>query len=74
MNCLTEDIRQIQLVFQRGAKKIAQPKDKLVTDKSGILTWKENDRAIASFKDLNEIQENILMIKEVITKWIELTA
>jgi hypothetical protein len=38
-----------------------------------ILIWKENDRAIASFKSLNEIQENSQMIREIVEKWIEAT-
>jgi hypothetical protein len=37
------------------------------------LIWKENDRAIASFKSLNEIQENSQMIREIVEKWIEAT-
>lgn len=66
--------KQIQIIFHRGAKVQEQPSQRILSDKYTILLWKENDRAIASFKNLNEIQENILMIKEVITKWIELTA
>src|SRR3989338_2180489 len=39
---------QIQLIFHRGAKKLEQPKDKLISSTSKFLTWKENDRAIAT--------------------------
>jgi len=37
------------------------------------LLWKENDRAIATFKNIDEIQKNSNMIKEIVEKWIEST-
>ena len=33
--------RPVQLIFHRGAKKLKQPKDKLITHESKMLTWKE---------------------------------
>jgi hypothetical protein len=47
--------------------------ERLLSKKYDILIWKENDRAIASFKSLNEIQENSQMIREIVEKWIEAT-
>ena len=35
--------KQIQLIFHRGAKKLEQPKEKLINDESNLLIWKEND-------------------------------
>lgn len=60
----------IQLVFHRGAKKIAQPKDRLIKDPSGLLTWKENDRAIATFKNTDEIIKAKQSLEEIIKDWI----
>lgn len=65
--------KQIQIIFHRGAKVQEQPPERILSDTYSILLWKENDRAIASFKNLNEIQENSSMLKEVITQWIEST-
>jgi len=65
--------KMIQIIFHRGAKVQEQPPERILDDKYTILLWKENDRAIASFKSLNEIQDNILILKEIITKWIEST-
>ncbi len=48
--------KQLQLIFHRGAKVKEQPKDKLIKDESGLLAWKENDRAVASFKNMAEIE------------------
>ena len=65
--------KQLQIIFHRGAKVLEQAEERLLSEKYDILQWKENDRAIASFKSLNEIQENSSMLKEVVTKWIEAT-
>lgn len=65
--------KMIQIIFHRGAKVQKQPPERILDEKYTILLWKENDRAIATFKSLNEIQDNILILKEIITKWIEST-
>jgi hypothetical protein len=62
--------KQIQLIFHRGAKKIIQPKDKLIEDKSGLLIWKENDRALATFKNLDEIKKAEENLEKIINSWI----
>ena len=49
------------------------PKNRLLSGDYDILIWKENDRAIASFNTMNEIQEKRQMIIEVVGKWIEAT-
>ena len=63
--------KQIQLVFHRGAKKMEQPKERLVEDTSGLLQWKENDRAVASFKSMEEIKNAEDNLKDIVKKWIE---
>ena len=65
--------KQLQIIFHRGAKVKEQPEESLLSKKYNILVWKENDRAIASFKSIEEIKENSLMLKEVVAKWIEAT-
>jgi hypothetical protein len=62
--------KQIQLIFHRGAKKIIQPKDNLIHDKSGLLTWKENDRALVAFKNLDEIKKAESNLQKIINNWI----
>jgi hypothetical protein len=62
--------KQIQLIFHRGAKKIMQPKDKLIDDKSGLLIWKENDRAIVTFKNIDEIKKAESNLEKILTSWI----
>lgn len=63
--------KQVQVIFHRGAKVKEQPKEKLLKGEYGILTWKENDRAVAAFKSIDEIEKNSTVLKEIISKWIE---
>ena len=65
--------KQIQLIFHRGVKKLSQPTDKMIDDKSGLLVWKENDRAVATFKNINDIEKNQLALKGIINEWIDVT-
>lgn len=63
--------KQIQLIFHRGAKKQEQPATRIIDDYSGILVWKENDRAVATFKNLVEIEQNRSLLREIVGKWIK---
>ena len=65
--------KQLQLIFHRGVKKQTQPNDKIVDDNSGLLVWKENDRAVASFKDINSIEKSKPELQHIVKKWIEAT-
>lgn len=65
--------KQVQLIFHRGAKKQTQPKDKLISNKSKMLVWKENDRAIVTFKSLQEIEIGNLDLNVIIDEWINAT-
>lgn len=65
--------KQIQLIFHRGVKKLEQPKERLLATNSKLLVWKENDRAIASFKNLDDIERNKAELKEIIKHWIKVT-
>lgn len=65
--------KNIQLIFHRGAKKQKQPKDKLIEDNSKLLTWKENDRAIATFNNITDIEGAKKGLTEIVKKWINAT-
>ncbi|MDI1233260.1 MAG: DUF1801 domain-containing protein [bacterium] len=65
--------KQIQLIFHRGAKKQVQPKEKLIEEHSKLLIWKENDRAIATFKNMDEIENAETNLTEIVKKWINAT-
>ena len=65
--------KQAQLIFHRGAKKQIQPKDKLISNKSKMLVWKENDRAIVTFKSLQDIENGKAELTDIVTEWIQAT-
>lgn len=65
--------KQVQLIFHRGAKKQDQPENRLISFESEILTWKENDRAIVTFKSQSEIETNQSDLVEIIQLWLEAT-
>ena len=65
--------KQIQVIFHRGAKVKSQPQNRLIDGNYPFLTWKENDRAIATFKGLDDIQQFSEPFHEVVTKWIKAT-
>ena len=63
--------KNIQLIFHRGAKVLAQPKEKLIDDKSEMLVWKTNDRAVATFKNMDEIITGKKVLVKIIGDWIK---
>ena len=62
---------QIQLIFHRGVKKQTQPEDKLISNKSKMLVWKENDRAIITFKSLQDIESGKTELTTIVNEWIK---
>ena len=65
--------KQLQLIFHRGAKKQEQPKEKLIANKSKMLVWKEKDRAIITFKSLQDIEQGKVELKDIVKEWIKAT-
>jgi len=51
----------------------APPKDKLVKDDSGLLVWKANDRAVATFKSMTDIANNKAALAKLVQGWIRAT-
>jgi len=62
--------KQVLLIFHRGTKKQEQPKDKLIANKNKMLAWKENDRAIITFKSLQDIENGKAELEAIINEWI----
>lgn len=73
LDCITMKIfppKNIQLVFHRGATKKMQPTERLIQDDSGLLDWKTNDRAVATFNNSGAISKNEEALKNIITQWV----
>lgn len=62
--------KQVQLIFHRGSSKQSQPENKLISNESKMLVWKENDRAIATFKNIQEIENGKEELTKIISDWI----
>ena len=65
--------RQIQVIFHRGAKKLDQPSTRIIEDKARLLVWKENDRAVATFKTLTDMEKSRRDFVKIIQDWIGAT-
>lgn len=63
-------VEQVQLIFHRGAKKQEQPKNKLITSTSKLLIWKENDRAVITYKSMKDIENSSSELSDIIKDWI----
>lgn len=59
-----------QLIFHCGAKVITQPKEKLIADPANLLMWKDNSRAVADFKNIEEIIKNEKALSQLILDWL----
>lgn len=62
--------KQVQIIFHCGAKVKVQPNNKLIQDDFGILTWKGNDRAIATFKNITDIENRKDFLSKIVADWI----
>lgn len=62
--------KQIQLVLHRGAHKQTQPQERLIQDQSGLLVWKENDRAVISLKKQADIHKSKTDLTRIVKDWI----
>ena len=62
--------KQVQLIFHRGAKVLDQPKEKLINDTTGLLSWKTNDRAVATFKNSEDFATAKATLTTIINDWL----
>ncbi len=63
--------KNIQIIFHRGAKVKEQPKEKLIKEDFGLLVWKGNDRAVATFNSMIEIEKCKETLSTIIVEWLE---
>ncbi|MFN3301309.1 MAG: DUF1801 domain-containing protein [Sediminibacterium sp.] len=65
--------KSIQIIFHCGAKVREQPPTKLIDNDFGLLTWKENNRAIATFKNTQEVNSKSFELRQIVKDWIKST-
>ena len=62
--------KNLQIIFHCGAKVKEQPKGKLIKNDFGLLIWKENNRAVATFNSMQEIKKNAVQLSSIVKEWI----
>lgn len=63
-----------RLIFHCGAKATEKkPKDKLFEDKTGLLEWAANDRAVAKFTDMHDVKAKKNALIKTIDTWLKVT-
>lgn len=60
----------IQVIFHRGSKVLETPPEKLIRKDYGLLEWRTNDRAIATFKNREEFDHNKAKFAELVKNWL----
>jgi len=60
-----------RLIFHCGAKpKPREGRGRWIEDDSGLLEWASNDRAIATFADMEDVLAKKERLQDVVVKWI----
>jgi hypothetical protein len=63
--------KQVQLIFHRGAKVLAQPVARLISNDSKLLDWKANDRAVITFKNMQDIVSAKAALQNIVRAWLK---
>ena len=66
--------KNIQIIFHTGAKKEIQPKNKIIDPYPNLLVWKENNRAVATFNNLEEINLKKNDLISALKDWTQATS
>lgn len=64
---------RVQLIFHRGAKKRTDSATFTFEDNSGLLEWAANDRAVVTFRDLDDIKSKSAALKGLVAQWMATT-
>lgn len=63
---------RIQLVFHRGVK-VKDATTFVFADRSGLLSWRARDRATATFRSVQEVEEQQAALVELVQRWMRAT-
>lgn len=64
---------RVQLVFHRGAKKRDDAATFSFADATGLLEWPASDRALLTFRDLDDVTAKRAALKKLVTAWLKAT-
>jgi hypothetical protein len=61
---------RLQLVLHRGAKVRDDAADFRFDDDSGLLDWVAPDRAVVTFRDLDDVATRRSAVADLIRRWV----
>jgi len=62
----------LRVIFHRGAKvKENKTKGRILEDKTGLLEWASDDRAILTIKTMDDLKANEKNITWLVQQWVE---
>jgi hypothetical protein len=61
---------RLQLVFHRGATVTPSGDDFRFADTSGLLDWVAADRAVITFRDLEDVAAQQAAVVDVVNRWV----
>jgi hypothetical protein len=61
---------RLQLVLHRGAKVRDDAGDFRFDDDSGLLDWVATDRAVITFRDLDDVAARQAAVVDVVNRWV----
>jgi hypothetical protein len=59
----------VDIVFHRGVKAKALPSERLIEDPARLLKWATNDRALATFTNMTDIQNKESALLAILNEW-----
>jgi hypothetical protein len=65
---------RVQLIFHRGARKRDDAATFSFGDGSGLLEWVAPDRALVTFRDLDDVAAKRAALKDLVRRWMIATS
>jgi hypothetical protein len=65
---------RVQLVFHRGAQKRDDTATFSFQDGAGLLEWVAPDRALVTFRDLDDVKAKRAALKDLVSRWMSATS
>jgi hypothetical protein len=63
--------KPVQVVFHTGAKTRADRKDVEIDDPAGLLKWAAQDRCVATFSGMEDVETNQAAFVAIVQQWIQ---
>ena len=65
--------RNVQVVFHRGVSVKKQPPARLIDNAPGFIKWAANDRAVATFDHIDQINKDKSQLETFVKEWLKVS-